>query len=409
MRHKDHHVEQPLQCIEHLRNAETAARSGTAVALPKNPHRQLWLAYGDAIAGASPFSRIGGTHRYWKRAVAASLLILVAARLPQPDFAPYQAPMPTFDGSLSVLTYNVKGLPWPVAQGRPAALERIGNQLRALHVAGKAPHVVVLQEAFTAEAQAIGVAAGYGYIAQGPTAGDVRSPGMSEDDEAYAADARWWSGETEGKFVGSGLQVLSSYPVVAVYRMAFPAFACAGFDCLANKGALLVRIAIPDAPTPVDVLTTHLNSRRASRVSDSRSIYAYQRQVTELTRFVRRVHDPRLPLIAAGDFNVGMALPRRTALLGAVRREWLPGRMVRNALDELAGQHGALEPDAAHAWQRARDWQFYADGTDGRLTLTGVDVPFGRDNAGGMLSDHVGYTARFRLEAAAIGSARPIK
>lgn len=346
--------------------------------------------------------------RLWMISATAALVLLLGARAPQAaETPPAPAAMPAFDGSLSVLTYNVKGLPWPVALGRASALGLIGNELRSLHAEGKAPAVVVLQESFTDDARAIGRIGGYRFVANGPSEQDVNAPRMSAADVDYAAGAHWWKGETEGKFVGSGLQVLSDYPIVATRRMAFPAFACAGYDCLANKGALLVTLRIPGAPTPVDVLTTHLNSRHASGTEDARSNGAYLLQVAALTDFVSRAHDPRYPLIASGDYNVGSAAARRVELLGAVRREWVKNGDVRDAYGEFRLQGGAFTPDAALSRDRARDWQFYSNGSLGTLALTGIDVPFGRDANGAMLSDHVGYVARFRLSAVPTSSAKP--
>jgi endonuclease/exonuclease/phosphatase family metal-dependent hydrolase len=336
---------------------------------------------------------------FWKIGLTAVLFASVFVVMPRrveavgAPFAP-----PPFEGSLSVLTYNIKGLPWPVTQSRTAALDRIGERLRAEHARGIAPQVVVLQESFTDEAQAIGVAAGYRYIAHGPSASETNAAPLSAADQGFASASRWWNGETEGKYVGSGLMVLSDYPIVATHRMAFPAFACAGFDCLANKGALLVTLAIPGAKTPVDVITTHLNSRKASHVADARSIYAYRSQVAALTSFIRRVHDPRFPLIVAGDFNVGSVPARRTALLQTARGNWTPGSEVSDALGAFGEHGGGLTPDAAFTMRRARDWQFFADGSDGRLRVTGISVPFGHEPDGSMLSDHVGYVARYRLE-----------
>ena len=39
--------------------------------------------------------------------------------------------------------------------------------------------------------------------------------------------------------------LLSDFPIESVRRAAFPADACAGFDCLAAKGAMLVTVSIP--------------------------------------------------------------------------------------------------------------------------------------------------------------------
>lgn len=341
--------------------------------------------------------------KFWKVSLVAALLTLLGARQPHPlDARGEPAVIPRFDGTLSVLTYNVKGLPWPVAFGRNGALEQIAVRLRTLRRIGQAPQIVVLQEAFTAEAQSIGVAAGYRYIVSGPDSGMAGSLAMTRADQDFASGASWLKGETEGKYVGSGLQILSDYPIRDVRQIAFSSFACAGFDCLANKGALLATLDIPGAASPIEVLTTHLNSRTASHVEDSRSIYAYRRQVGALTAFIQEHHDPRLPLIAAGDFNVGSALPRRKALLSDVRIHWASAGSVRDAFGQYQRQGGILTGDAAFSFGRARDWQFFCDGLAGKLVLTGIDVPFGRDQSGHMLSDHVGYAARYRLEAPSI-------
>lgn len=338
----------------------------------------------------------------WKLGLAVAVSTSVAAAMPRrplEKMAP--VPPPPFSGSLSVLTYNIKGVPWPVAFGRRAALEAIGKRLQDMRLRQQAPQIVVLQEAFTPEAQNIGAAAGYRYIVNGPLADTAGPAGMTDRDRGFAAAARWWKGETAGKLVGSGLQILSDYPVVSVRRMAFPAFACAGYDCLANKGALLVSIAIPGVSTPVDILTTHLNSRRASRVKDERSIYAYRRQVNFLTEFVRSAHDLGHPLIAAGDFNVGSVPMRRRALLSDVHSRWTAHSSIRDALGQFRREGRVLTPDAAYALKRARDWQFYASGVNQRIDLTTIEVPFGRGPNSGGLSDHVGYIARFRLPATA--------
>lgn len=82
---------------------------------------------------------------------------------------------------------------------------------------------------------------------------------------------------------------------------------------------MLVRISLPGGGDPVDVVTTHLNSRRASDVPDERSNQAHDRQLACLTAFIRRFHDPRDALIVAGDFNAGQTQARRGDLIGQAR------------------------------------------------------------------------------------------
>jgi endonuclease/exonuclease/phosphatase family metal-dependent hydrolase len=330
--------------------------------------------------------------------VLAIALTMGAARPTLLPASPPPATPPPFRGDLSVMTYNIHGVPWPVAWGRPADLGHIAGRLRALRQAGRNPHVVVLQEAFTQEAQNIGQAAGYRYIVTGPSAAMAGNALALGGDSDLVRDPSWWKGEGVGKYVGSGLQILSDYPIAGVRRMAFPAFVCAGYDCLANKGALMASIKLPDRRDPIDIVTTHLNSRHASKVSDDRSLEAYRLQLACLAGFIRKAHDPARALIVAGDFNVGTAAARRAILLRDIQIGWASSETpVRNAYDSAMRAALPLSADAFFSRRRTRDWQFYMSGAATGVDLTGIDVPFGHAADGSMLSDHVGYTATFRL------------
>lgn len=305
-----------------------------------------------------------------------------------------------FDGTLSVLTYNIKGSAWPIASGRPPELDRIATRLLAMRRRGANPQIVVLQEAFTDQARSIGREAGYRFVVDGPAASDRNDAPMTAADRQFAAGASWWRGEAIGKLVGSGIQVLSDYPVIRVRRMAYPAFACAGYDCLANKGALLVTVRAPGAIAPIDILTTHLNCRHHSGVGDARSLYAYRRQVDFLTAFINREHDPAIPLVAAGDFNAGRARPRWLALDADVP-QWHGAAPFREALGQVVrdgiARGAAIPANVAAVLRHGADLEFFTSGLRARLRPVAIRVPFGPDAAGTMLSDHIGYIAQFRL------------
>jgi endonuclease/exonuclease/phosphatase family metal-dependent hydrolase len=151
----------------------------------------------------------------------------------------------------------------------------------------------------------------------------------------------------------------------------------------------------------VDIVTTHLNSRRSTGVSDARSLYAYRRQAALLSAFLNEQRDPAHPLIVAGDFNTGSARLRRAALRAQIAT-WPGADPFQNALEQVAGPRMAagmpLPRDVGAALRRATDWQFFASGTNARLRVVAVSVPFGREATGGMLSDHIGYTSTFRLD-----------
>jgi endonuclease/exonuclease/phosphatase family metal-dependent hydrolase len=109
-------------------------------------------------------------------------------------------------------------------------------------------------------------------------------------------------GEGWGKWGSSGLWVLSDHPINWVKSHAY--HYCAGLDCLANKGVMLVSLDVPGLPTPVEIADTHLNSKGASGVPRNRNRTAHHLQAAELGQFMETDRTPGAPLIVGGDFNV---------------------------------------------------------------------------------------------------------
>ena len=325
-----------------------------------------------------------------------SVLGIAAQNLSRPSAAAASMLPITSDagqtGELSVMTYNVKGLPFPTAYGRVGKLAEIGERLGGLRRSGRQPHIVLLQEAFIPEAKAIASAAGYTYVALGPKANDAVADQASID-KAFAAQASWLKGEGLGKWVDSGLVILSDYPIVQTRRMAFPADMCAGFDCLAAKGVLLAWVKIPGRDRPVAIADTHLNSRRASGVAIERADMAYLRQVAATRAFIRRNVPSGTDLIFGGDFNVGHARERiaaETADGGIVQ----DSNEATSAADRIYG-HAKQPADLAAILIRAKDKEYFRSGTGSRLRLRDFEVPFGLANGGSDLSDHLGYVASY--------------
>lgn len=124
---------------------------------------------------------------------------------------------------LKVLIYNVEGLPWPARKNRGAKLDAIGDELARRRVAGQAPDIVLLQEVFTRRAAAIGARSGYRNILPGPSANDRHSLVALGVPASFKADRRFFKGERSGKLLGSGLQVLSDFPIQAFHRIPFSA------------------------------------------------------------------------------------------------------------------------------------------------------------------------------------------
>lgn len=312
---------------------------------------------------------------------------------------------------LSVMTYNVHGLPWPLAQGRDADFGRIAARLRAMRRNGTQPDVVVLQEAFTDAAKAIGRESGYPYIVTGPSTDEVDAATPSALERVFVAGASWFKGERSGKLVDSGLVILSDHPIVGVRRTAFPSYACAGFDCLANKGVLLAKVEMPGAASPVVIATAHFNSRHSSGVPDSRSNHAYRLQLEAAGRFLARMPWHSDPIIFAGDFNVGKSGPRRQWLANAMSGWWKDTRLgpMRDAMHMCHGDFARFPKAAEESFARAKDWQIFASTRLAGLNAERISVPFGRARNGAMLSDHFGYTAHYRLTPGSPASVAPAR
>ena len=141
-------------------------------------------------------------------------------------------PAPAQSGSLSVLNYNVHGLPAGFARDRPRwRVERIAPLLSAYEV-------VALQETFSVH-----------------KALDAR---LQFTSAVHARERRC------GVPSGPGLSTYASLPVVeslfVPFRHCHGVFAHAN-DCLANKGLLLTRIKLPGAAAEVvDFYNLHLDA-----------------------------------------------------------------------------------------------------------------------------------------------------
>lgn len=335
------------------------------------------------LLSVAPLSAMTGSHP----------ITIKAALEPSPS-------LPQSD-EISVLTYNVKGLPWPIANDREAAFGTIEQRLIGLRARSAQPHIMVLQEAFTDRAKQIGSNSGYAYYANGPGRDETAQVSQARGSKAFLLGSSSLKGETAGKWVDSGLQIFSDYPIVSVKRAAFPNDACAGYDCLANKGVLLVELRVPGQPIPVTIVTTHLNSRHASGVSETRSLSAYKRQVSALGDFVRSNRKADSPLIVGGDFNASS--PARRAVLSqanmvlAADGTAQPSSSGLDAIRASSTLRGNLAIDAAYIARRGRDWQFFGSGPSWSIEPTALKIPFGREKDGSSLSDHFGFVIDYKI------------
>jgi endonuclease/exonuclease/phosphatase family metal-dependent hydrolase len=295
--------------------------------------------------------------------------------------------------AISIMSYNIKALPWPVASGRAEAVSAIGRSLAAMRSSGVQPHVVLLQEAFGDTAKALARTAGYRFVVTGPqvSSGNVSRP----LGEAFAEGAQWIKGEGSGSLIDSGLAVLSDFSVVNVARYAFPEGACAGYDCLAAKGVLVAWIDVPGATQPIAVVDTHLNSRSAAQVAVERADRAYAWQVVAVREFLSSVLPAGAPVLFGGDFNTGRAHAR----LAAVSQPMIDGAQIdglRTVLAKGAIARGAQD-EARRILGRNKDKILFRNGASVRLRPERAWVPFPSASPE-PLSDHAGFVIDFSLE-----------
>jgi endonuclease/exonuclease/phosphatase family metal-dependent hydrolase len=294
---------------------------------------------------------------------------------------------------LSVLIYNVEGLPWPARRNRGPALDRIGDELARLRAAGQAPDIILLQEVFTRRAQRIADRAGYRNVIPGPAAGDARRMASARLAPAFVANARRIKGERGPKLLGSGLMILSDFPVMSATAQPFSRRACAGYDCLANKGTMLARIWVPGMPTPLDVFTTHMNSQDAAGVDLERAHAAHRYQTDESAQFLDAARNGANPLIFGGDFNMRRA-PGRLDHFTSRK----PYRIVRHYCTVVVRDCDVrMSWDGDAPWLDTQDLQGFDDGATVRVRPLRAEALFDRPDNGGKLADHDGYMVTYRL------------
>ncbi len=291
---------------------------------------------------------------------------------------------------IDVMLYNVEGLPFPARMNRAPQLEQIADELAQLRSGCQAPHIIVLQEAFSETAGEIGRRAGYLYRASGPQAGDARSVKAATIAEDFLAERSFAVGERAPKLINGGLQVLSDFPLTATRSEPYSANACAGTDCLSSKGAMLVQVEIPGLPSPLEILNTHMNSRKGAGVPFARSDQAHHYQTDELAAFLASARNPQNPLIIAGDFNT-KAANARFAHYQRSMPQMLVHRFCTSRPCELGLRFQTRTP-----WMETHDLQAFDHGlTVGVRPLKLTPIFDGKNRP--ILSDHIGTVVTYRL------------
>lgn len=324
-----------------MRDGSQAARAGLLSLLLAAP-----------AAAASGFPEQVAEALRWAREAARAALPREAA-----------SPRSPREFLLRVLCYNINGTPLGPKE-RHNRYRETGRILAELRRRGEAPHIVAIQEAFHSRTKELVLEAGYPHVRAG-------------------------EGPKEGHTAGSGLYILSEFPIESAETIDYTS--CAGWDCFANKGALRARVRVPGLPGALEIYNTHMNADDTGGGADH-TLKARLEQIAQLSDFIRRTLPAGSAAILPGDFNFKPQGPDYRLFAGFSR--------IRNAAEECARSRscsGDLDPGGI--WRGFVDHQFYLAGAEVSPAPAHVAQTFKEPVNGAPLSDHLGLEIHFRLSS----------
>lgn len=328
--------------------------------------------------------------------LAAATLLSGCASLPALRSAPCPGAGPEIrlseDGAtastrISILTYNIEGLPWPVRSGRGPKLREIGRRLAALRESGQAPNIVLFQEAFSRSARRAVIASGYPTLVPGPARAQPRPPASGP---SLPGRRQFKRGEHGVRLLSSGLAIAAEYPLLD--HQPLPFARCAGVDCLANKGVQFARIRIPGVPGALDLYNTHMNSQDVSRAPEPRHTAAHSNQAAAIAGFIEHHSGSERTLVFGGDLNMRHAEARFTEF-----QRLRPLHIVHRWCVERPEEcEVSLSWDGDEPWMDTQDLQLFWSGADVSIRPVRVEAMF--DGASEpRLSDHDGFLVVYEL------------
>jgi endonuclease/exonuclease/phosphatase family metal-dependent hydrolase len=261
---------------------------------------------------------------------------------------------------LSVVSYNVHGLPAWIARDDPdARMPAIGRLLSRYDVA-------LVQEVWGYQ-DSLAASVSHGLKLQGNAARSALLGALS----LFCGSC------------GAGLSLYTDPPRERVLETAALAYnLCADWlfganDCWATKGFVFARLRLASG-SEVDVYDTHLE---AGDGEDDRSVR--EAQLEKLQAFLA-VRSAGRAVILGGDLNLAYDAAH-------------PRGVVESFAKSLGLRDSGARPADLSRWKNRIDWILFRDGADVTLaaSASGEDLDFVRDGA--PLSDHPAVFTRFRV------------
>jgi endonuclease/exonuclease/phosphatase family metal-dependent hydrolase len=179
----------------------------------------------------------------------------------------YSQQAATDTGAIRIMTYNIKMLPRILTYIHHMPVKRA--RILPQYLAAENVDVIVLEETFDGKA---------GYIIKR----------RLRKTYPYAMGP---ANRQAGTMFSSGVVILSKYPMKKLKQIKYKQ--CAGDDCWARKGAMLVELSIKGRT--IQVMGTHLQAGGTLAIKKSQ----YQQIEAMLEQYAK----PGVPQILAGDYN----------------------------------------------------------------------------------------------------------
>lgn len=290
--------------------------------------------------------------------------------------------------TVRVLSYNINDLPWPLRKKAKKQMKYIGNDLARRQNEGTAPDIVLLQEAFTDRTKKLIKNANYPYVAKGP--GRRKDQGSAKQEGGKIRMKAEHRGTDSRAYVGSGLYVLSRYPIVDKKYELFGHY-CTGDDCLANKAIMLVRVELPGMKTPLDIITSHMDANSRKKGTPKSRLKAHRKQTLIIKGFLDRYNGIR-SAIFAGDLNV-----KNDARYANFVQTLSVVNAGKFCIETPSRCERGANATSENLWRSTNDQHFIIEGSDYRIVPVFMERNYDQPFGGKTLSDHLGFEAVYEV------------
>ena len=185
--------------------------------------------------------------------------------------------VPATASDLSVLTWNTFLIPHPINSTRQEErADLMAKKLKAMN-----DDIIFFQEAFL---------------------DSKREQLINELSSGYPYFAVPKEGNGFFKFIGPGLFIVSKYPMKVLDQIIFDD--CAGMDCFAAKGAILVEIYLPQSNPNSSYRTIQMVNTHLQAWTDPSAVLVRKKQLQQIKEMMKTNAKMGVAQVLVGDLNI---------------------------------------------------------------------------------------------------------